>query len=126
MQPPEVSGLLGQIVFAFFLLFFVLGIVGRIVLDRKTNDRYMQEVGNRFSTLFVTMGILGLILFFFSFEQIQLFGARFWYPIWGIAVIVWGYYIVRFMKKEVPALKERSQRLEAQSRYLPTKKKRKR
>ena len=76
MQPPEVGGLLGNIVFGVFIGLLVLGIIGRIVVDRRDDDRYKREIGGRISTLLITMGILGVILYFFSFEQIQLFGAR--------------------------------------------------
>lgn len=119
MAPPEVGGLLGNIVFGVFLACFVLGLIGRIVVDRRGDDRYKKEIGSRISSLFITMGLLGVILFFFSFEQIQLFGARFWYPIWMITVLVWGFFIVRFVKREIPAKRAREEMLREQSRYLP-------
>ncbi|TAL50623.1 hypothetical protein EPN81_02380 [Patescibacteria group bacterium] len=119
LQPPEVGGLLGSIVFGLFVLFLILGIIGRIVVDRRGGDRYKREVGSRVSTLLVTMGILGVILFFFSFEGIQLFGARFWYPIWMIATIVWVFFLVRYMKRDVPVKRAREEMLKEQGKYLP-------
>lgn len=119
MAPPEVGGLLGNIVFGVFLACFVLGLIGRIVVDRRGDDRYKKEIGSRISSLFITMGLLGVILFFFSFEHIQLFGARFWYPIWVIAILVWTFFIVRFVKREVPKKRAREMALREQSKYLP-------
>ena len=49
------------------------------------------------------MGILGLMLFFFSFEEIPLLGARFWYLIWALGVGVWVALIVRYVVKVIPA-----------------------
>jgi len=119
MAPPEVGGLIGNLIFVLFIGVLVFGIVGRIVADRKGDDRYVREIGNRISTLLVTMGVLGLILFFFSFEQIELFGARFWYVIWVIAVVVWSVRIVRYVKRDIPDMKARSESLRARAKYLP-------
>ncbi len=119
LQPPEVGGLLGNILFVIFVAFLVLGIIGRIVVDRRGDDRYKKEVGGRVSNLLVTMGVLGVILYFFSFEGIRLFGARFWYPLWIIAVCVWGFFLVRFVMREIPSRRKREEALKAQTKYLP-------
>ncbi len=119
LQPPEVGGLLGGLVFGLFVLFLVFGIIGRIVVDRKGDDRYKRDVGSRISSLLVTMGLLGVILFFFSFEGIQLFGARFWYPLWVLATLVWVFFLVRYVKRDIPAKREREERLREQGKYLP-------
>lgn len=119
LQPPEIGGLLGNVVFGVFIAFLVLGIIGRIVVDRKGADRYKKEIGNRISSLLITMGILGVILYFFSFEEIQLFGARFWYPLWIIATLVWMFFLVRFVKRDVPAKRAREESLRAKWKYLP-------
>lgn len=119
LQPPEVGGLAGNVLFGVFVAFLVLGIIGRIVVDRRGDDRYKKEVGSRISSLLVTMGILGVILYFFSFEEVQLFGARFWYPLWIIATLVWVFFLVRFVKRDVPAKRAREESLRAQAKYLP-------
>ncbi|MBI4256771.1 hypothetical protein HY626_01800 [Candidatus Uhrbacteria bacterium] len=119
LQPPEVGGFLGSIVFGFFILFLILGITGRIVVDRRGDDRYRREIGSRISGLLITMGLLGIILFFFSFEEIQLFGARFWYLVWTIAVFVWTFFIVRFVRRDIPEKRAREIALREQGKYLP-------
>ncbi len=119
LQPPEVGGLLGSIVFGFFVAIFILGIIGRMVVDRKGSARYKKEIGNRISTLLVVMGLLGVLLYFFSFEEIQLFGARFWYPVWIVVTAVWVFFLVRYVKRDVPAKRAREQHLREQGKYLP-------
>ncbi len=123
MNPPEVGGLLGTIVFVVFVVFFVLGIVGHLVSERKGSDRFVRTVGHRISTLLVTMGLLGVLLFFFSFEGIRMFGARFWYPLWVILVVVWAFLIVRYLKCDVPLQRARETSSRAQRQYLPGRKK---
>jgi len=124
MQSPEVTGALGTVVFILFVLCLVLGIVGRIVTDRKEQDRFKREIGGRISTLLISMGFLGLLLFFFSFERVQFFGARFWYPAWLIIAGVWAYHIVKYIRVEIPAVKERMASRIAAGAYLPKSKKR--
>ena len=122
LMPPEVSGFAGKAVFVVFLAMFILGIVGRIVAFHRTEDRYIRLIGSRLGALCTTMGILGLILFFFSFEGVQLFGARFWYPMWLLTVLVWGLFIGRFIKRDIPAMREVDLHKKANARYLPRKK----
>lgn len=119
MNPPEVGGLLGTIAFVVFVLSFVLGIVGHLVAERKGSDRFVRTAGHRISTLLVTMGLLGVLLFFFSFEGIRMFGARFWYLLWVIMVLVWTFLIVRYLKRDVPLQRAREASRRAQRQYLP-------
>jgi hypothetical protein len=122
-QPPEVGGYLGQFLFVVFFASFVLGIVGRIATDRRRDDRYVRKIGNRISSLLVTMGSFGLLLYFFGFEDVYFFGARFWYPVWSIATVVWAYYIVRYIKKDVPEMRARESSRKAKNKYIPGRKK---
>ena len=126
MNPPQVGGLLGNVVFLVFVLCVVLGIIGHIVTDRHKKDRYVRQIGKRISTLLVTMGILGVLLYFFSFEGIRLFGARFWYPVWMIITAVWVLLIIRFVKKDIPQAQQQTQARKAVTKYLPHRKIKKR
>ena len=122
MQPPVVDSLFGKIVFGVFLVLFLLGIISRIVLSQRTYDRYVMMMGKRLVLCFTTMGFLGLMIYFFSYENIQLFGARFWYPLWVLGLIVWGVFLARFIIRDVPALREKNVREHAKSKYIPGRK----
>lgn len=121
-NPPMLVGWIGTAVFVFFLLCFVFGMVSRILLDR-TEDRYVKLAGRHITRAFTTMGILGLILFFFSFERIPFLGARLWYPLWLIASVLWGLWIVRFVKKRIPTLREKEKAQQMNNRYFPSRRK---
>ncbi|MBI5793738.1 hypothetical protein HZA87_01450 [Candidatus Uhrbacteria bacterium] len=123
MNPPEVGGLLGSVTFVVFVFVFILGIVGHLVADRRGSDRFMREVGHKIATLFVVMGLLGVLLFFFSFEEIRLFGARFWYLVWAIGLLMWVFLIFRYVKWTVPTMRERETLRHANQKYLPGRKK---
>lgn len=116
------EGLLGKITLGFFLALILVAVVCRIVLMHSTKDRYVKLIGKRIITCCLTMGFLGLLLFFFSYEGIQLFGARFWYPLWDLGMILWIVVLVRFAIKDVPAMRERDLKQHAKSKYLGHKK----
>ncbi|MBI2474966.1 hypothetical protein HYV69_00905 [Candidatus Uhrbacteria bacterium] len=123
LRPALVGGTEGKIIFGVFAILFVLGIVARIVSSNKTGDRYMKEVVERIATMLVTMGILGALLYFFSFEQIRLFGSRFWYLFWLIGIIVWCFFLLRFVKRTIPELRAHEALKAEQRKYFPPRRK---
>lgn len=125
LQPAEVGGLVGNSIFVFFLLLCVLGIVARIVSAQK-EDRFMRLLGNRIGTSLITMGFLGVCLYFFSFERIRLFGSRFWYLVWVIGLIVWVIYLVRYAKKTLPEMEAKDFNRTERRKYFPSRKKKRR
>ena len=123
LAPAAVDGVFGKVLFGFFLLLFVVGIVCRIVLMRTSKDRYVKMIGQRLSAFFLSMGFIGMVLFFFSYEEIRFFGARFWYVLWLVFGIVWAVSLVRFATKEVPHMREQHLKQHAKSKYIPGRKK---
>lgn len=125
LRPAEVGGLAGNIVFGFFVGLFVIGIVSKIVAAHKTHDRYLRELGEHIGSLLLTMGLLGLLFYFFSFERIQLFGARFWYAVWLIGLIVWIVFLIRFGFKTIPVLRGKELTREQLRKYFPPRRRKK-
>lgn len=119
LRPADITGLSGKIVFGFFVLLFVSGIVSRIVAAHKMSDRYLRQLAESISTLLLTMGFLGLLFYFFSFERIQLFGARFWYVLWLIGLIVWIVFLIHLGFKKIPNLREKEIVREQLRKYFP-------
>ena len=123
LAPAQVDGLSGKIIFGVFALMFVIGIVMKIVSTHRVKDTYLLDIARKVIILLVTMGLIGSVLYFFSYERIRFFGARFWYVIWLAVLGYWIYGIVRFVQQEVPAKREQEQAKEAHKKYFPTKKK---
>ncbi len=123
LQAANVNGTFGKILLGFFLLLILVGIVCRIALIQKSKDRYLKMIGKHLVTFCVTMGIVGTVLFFFSYEGIQLFGARFWYLIFAIGFVLWAIFLTRFVLKDVPAMREKQVTQHAKSKYIPGRKK---
>ena len=121
MSPPQVGGTLGQVVFGIFLIMFVMGIVSRVVASNRNEDQYVQQIGRKTGSLLITMGLLGVLLFFFGYERIDFFGGKFWYPVWLLCSVVWAAFILRFVMRDVPHLRQRDVFRKARSKYLPKK-----
>ena len=94
INPPLMNELMGQIIFWFFAIFLIVGAVIRVVGSKRKDDKFVIAIFNKFGTLFLTSGFLGLLLYFFSYEQIYLFGARFWFLILGIIFLKEWYNLV--------------------------------
>jgi len=123
LQPPEVGGGLGHLLFVFFLLVFLVGMTARIIGPQRVTDKYAKKIVKKIGAMLVTMGLLGVFLFFLSYEDVQLFGARFLYPIWLLGFLGWGGHLYWFFKKKLPQTRQQQQQLQTQRSYLPRKKK---
>lgn len=69
------------------------------------------------------MGMIVLLLVFFSYEEISLLGARFWYLFWFIGMIVWLVFILRYAFVTIPGERVKQNTKDARSIYLPKSKK---
>jgi hypothetical protein len=61
---------------------------------------------------------IGLILFFFSYEQAPFLGARFWLGLWCLAMLAWLIMILKKLKT-IPAQKKQREQEEERQKYLP-------
>jgi hypothetical protein len=119
LDPEVISNQMAILLFGFFALVILGGITARIVSSRWRRDRYKHQLWQRAAQAAVTMGLVGLFFFFFLFENIRFFGARFWYLFWLIGAGVWIWHLVRFATKVTPAAKARDSLLELRDKYLP-------
>lgn len=119
LSPLPFPDLVSRILFGGFgaLLFF--GIAGRIVARHHHAESPKLKKQFRASANAVAwLGVLGLLLFFFGFEQIQFFSARFWYVLWLLLAVLWVRSLILGFRR---IIEEEEARRTAQSRdqYLP-------
>ncbi|MBI4598917.1 hypothetical protein HY734_01825 [Candidatus Uhrbacteria bacterium] len=126
--PPFFSNGTLRVLFAFFALVLVSGIVLHMRNKRrKEGNRHKREAGARASRALLTMGGIGFLFLFFTYEDIRLLGARFWYLLWVVGAVIWAFFIARQAMRAVlegdgAALVARRER----EKYLPTSNKRRR
>jgi glucan phosphoethanolaminetransferase (alkaline phosphatase superfamily) len=124
LQPLGFSPLFEQGFFLLFALLIILGCASRIAARHRKDDRFMKKTYRYLGQLFLTMGIAGMVWFFLTFEQIYLFGARFWFLFWLIGFVAWGWWIYRYVNVTVPQLKQQGKEKNQDQQYLPRKKRR--
>lgn len=111
-------------IFVFFGWFFIAGLAFRIVahLLRK-KDHLKAGICRRLAALLITTALLGFVCLFFAYEQLPLFGMRFWVLLVFIMFIIWLVRIVSYIVREYPV--ERAAIVEKKNleKYLPGKKK---
>ncbi len=105
--------------FGLFALLIVAGSVMRMVVRNAQWEKYRAEVAARIASVASYAGIVGLVWFFLTFEEIQFFGSRFWFLAWIVGVIIAIVRIIRFTKRDVPVLKHREQSRAEVNKYLP-------
>ena len=107
--------------FTVFLITIGIAIYATWQIKNQKKQRLPIQAGffSRLASACYTMGIIGLILAFFSYERVALLGSRFWYIFWVIAFGVWIYFIIRYKTHVIP---EKIKNWEARiqnNKYLP-------
>ncbi|OGH88761.1 MAG: hypothetical protein A3J93_01570 [Candidatus Magasanikbacteria bacterium RIFOXYC2_FULL_42_28] len=117
-QPFTARGVAFTVLVVLFLFFVLLGLSAKIGRAYKS-EKWLNEILRRIGNFGLTMGVLGLIWFFFRQERVTFLSWRFWLLFWIIGVIFWGYKIIWYAIVRVPKIKTESQNRVAQGKYLP-------
>jgi hypothetical protein len=107
--------------FALFALAIIAGAVMRMYVRNAKLEKYRAELFRRLAAIDTAAGIAGFVWFFFTFEEIQFFGARFWFLAIVLGVAIAKIRLYTYMKKEVPQLQHREQSRAEVNKYLPKK-----
>lgn len=106
------------------LIIFALMIIVAILIRwrMKRQDRQdWQKIRANLVNLFLTTGIIGLILLFFRIEGISFFSARFWWVILLLVFLIWLIMIAWHGLKILPKELKKKKEEEEFRKYLPTK-----
>lgn len=104
--------------FILFSLMIVAGLAFRIM--RKTRqDKFERITLERATAIALSVGLLGLLWLFLSFEEISIFGARFWFLVLVFIFIFTVVRLFRYRKIKVPQLRMLEQSKAEANKYLP-------
>jgi amino acid transporter len=104
--------------FIVFSLMIVAGLALRIVRKSKT-DKYERITLERATNIAFVTGLLGLLWLFLTFEEISIFGARFWFLILAIGLVIAVVRLARYRQITVPQLRMLEQSKAEVNKYLP-------
>lgn len=113
---PEALSSLGQAIFLIFLaVLFVLSLF--FIFSKKKSGSYKIFYIKFYNFCFVNF-ILGVLFWFFNYQRIHFFSARFWLLFWLIFMIFWLINIFKYFKKVIANREDRKKKQEF-NKYLP-------
>ncbi len=113
---PEALSNLGQTIFLLFLaILFVLSLF--FIFSKKKPGSYKIFYIKFYNFCFVNF-ILGVLFWFFNYQGVYFFSARFWLLFWLIFMIVWLLNIFKYFKKVIANREDRKKKQEF-NKYLP-------
>ena len=104
--------------FVLFTLMIMAGLAFRIV-NKNRQDKFERIVLERATVLSLTTGCLGLLWLFLSFEEISIFGARFWFLFLVLLCVGLIVRVYRYKRFQVPQLRLLEQSKAEANKYLP-------
>ncbi len=105
-----------------FGVFTLVGISTSLFLLKKGYAKPTKRALGKFASLLTWSGLVGLLLWVFTYQGVPVFSMRFFYILW-IIWIIWGFYsIYKYLWVEVPEKRKMyNERLERE-KWLPKKK----
>ena len=105
-----------------FSVFLVAGIAVVIIKRRGKYEKPTRHAFDRVASLLSWMGLVGLLLWACAYERIPMLSMRALYVAWLAWVLVWAWFIVRYVWKEIPALEVRNRERMEREKWLPKRK----
>lgn len=112
-----------RVLLVVFTAILVVGIVGKIYSIKTKLEKWNRRAIDKASTMLLTMGVLGLLLFVFAYEQIPVLSMRFGFIIWLIILGIWIYFLYKFIYIEIPKQRKLKEAREHTDKWLPKPKK---
>ncbi len=123
LYPPALTPWATRVMLVIFMALFIVGIVGKIYSIKTKLEKWTRRAVDKASGMLITMGVLGLMLFMFAYEQIPVLSMRFGYIIWFIILGIWLYFLYKFIYIEIPKQRKLKEAREHVDKWLPKPKK---
>lgn len=102
-----------------FGAFVVFGILTWIFELKGRFDKPMKRALERAASLLVWSGVVGFLLWSFSYERIPILSMRFFFLLW-LAWVLWGFWrIYRYVWIEIPERARRERARAEREKWLP-------
>lgn len=101
------------------LLVLVAAGLASLISERFIQSSVNKKILSKFGDLLSSMGIAGLILFFFRQQSVPLLGLRFWFLFWVVIFAIWLAKILKYIILRVPEIKIEQTEKARKEKYLP-------
>ncbi len=104
-----------------FSAMVILGIVAKVYGVKAGLDKLVRRAVERAGTLLLCMGLVGLLMYFISYERVPVLSMRALYIVWLVGLGLWIWSIYKYVKVEIPSKRSMAAEREKLSKWLPTK-----
>ncbi len=118
-RPPRITETF-EYILIFFLIFLLILAVFSFIKKRSGGKSKNFYIGfwRKFFYFCSTNLFIGTLLFLFNLERVYFLSARFWYVLWLVLILVWLFFIFRFVKK-IPEKIKKAEKEEKYKKYIP-------
>ena len=118
LRPPAMSLRAITILAVSFGIIIIVGVAGKLA-EKKIKDGLKIKAYRQIYHFGLTMGILGFVYLFFSWQGVVLLSARFLLLIWLITLLTWLGFILKYLIFDVPRLRKNIDEKRAFNKYIP-------
>lgn len=108
-----------KIIYAFFGLLVVAGLVAWLLAGKNKADRLIMRFWSKVQHFALTIGLVGLVLVLIRQERIYFLSMPLWLLLLVLGAIVWAYYIFRYITRVVPERRKEIEAKKLKEKYLP-------
>ena len=102
----------------FIGLLIAFAVVALIIALIKRKSGIYRGFLKSLYNFFLSNAFIGFILFFFDYEMVPFFSARFWLALWFITMLIWLFFIIKKLKA-IPSYKKEDEKEQELKKYLP-------
>lgn len=118
LNPPTLTPVANRLWGAIAMVALLAGILVHVLLVRRAAQAFAARAWARVTHFLAVNGVLLLVLYFFRYEGVPFFDARFWLLILGIGDIVWAVAIARHFFVKLPAQRRSWEEERRKRKYL--------
>jgi heme A synthase len=102
-----------------FIGLVILGVVLHLLARSRRENRMWREGVARLAAVLFQTGLIGLLLAWFTEDQVPFFGYRFWFAVLAVATLVRLALVLKRMLKDIPNKMAETAEKDRIKKYLP-------
>ena len=105
-----------------FSVLFIVGILALVLRIRGRMDKLMRRAVIRAGMALFSTGLVGLILYAFSYERVPYLSMRILFFLWAVWFVCWAYRLFRHVTTDIPAVRAEQMERNQFNKWLPKRK----
>ncbi len=115
LRPPAMLEIFNSLFLGVLVIFLILS---AFAFYFKRKRKIYRSFWRRFYDFSASNLMIGLLLFFFSWQEVPFLSARFWLILWFALIVTWLYFLIKHLRK-IPKRKEDAEKKKSFDKYIP-------